>query len=85
MPEVSVIIVCMNRTDILYPCLESLRSCNSVPMEVLVVAYRFSAENLAGLRERFPCVTVVESEGVRGFSENNNLALRQAQGNTASS
>ena len=80
MPEVSVVIVCMNRPDILYPCLESLRSCNSVSMEVLVVAYRFSAENLAGLRERFPWVKVVESEGVRGFSENNNLALRIARG-----
>ncbi len=81
MPEVSVIIVCMNRPDILYPCLESLRSCNSVSMEVLVVAYRFSAENLADLHERFPWVTVVESVGgVRGFSENNNLALRIARG-----
>jgi GT2 family glycosyltransferase len=49
-------------------------------MEVLVVAYRFSAENLADLHERFPWVTVVESEGVRGFSENNNLALRIARG-----
>lgn len=80
MPEVSVVIVCMNRPDILYPCLDSLRSCNSVSMEVFVVAYMFSEENLADLRGRYHWVSVVESRELRGFSENNNLALRQAQG-----
>ena len=80
MPEVSVVIVCMNRPDILYPCLDSLYAYTSVPMEVLVVAYNFSPVNLAGLREKYPQVTVVESQGVRGFSENNNLALKQARG-----
>ena len=80
MPEVSVVIVCMNRPDILYPCLDSLRSCNSVSMEVFVVAYMFSSENLAALRADYPWVTVLESTELRGFSENNNLALTQARG-----
>lgn len=80
MPDVSVIIVSMNRPDILFPCLDSIRAQNRVPMETLVVAYRFSAENLDLLRERYPLVKVIPSEGVRGFSENNNLALRQARG-----
>ena len=80
MPEVSVVIVCMNRPDILYPCLRSLREHNSASMEVLVVAYMFSSANIAGLREDFPWVKVVESGEIRGFSENNNLALRQARG-----
>jgi len=44
------------------------------------VAYNFSADNLALLRERYPWVSVVVSDGVRGFSENNNLALKQARG-----
>ena len=80
MPEVSVIIVCMNRPDLLYPCLEGIRAHTTVSHEVLVVAYLFSAENLARLRADWPDVKVVESRELRGFSENNNLALRQAAG-----
>jgi len=81
MPEVSVVIVCMNRPDILFPCLDSISGGNSeAVLETLVVAYRFSEENLSLLRERYPWVKVVESNEVRGFSENNNLALRQVTG-----
>jgi len=80
MTEVSVIIVCMDRPDNLYPCLDGIRSHNRVPMEVWVVAYLFSAEHLAALRRNYPWVKVVESTELRGFSENNNLALRQAEG-----
>ena len=77
MPKVSVVIVCMNRPDLLYPCLEGIRAHTSVPHEVWVVAYIFSEENLARLRADWPEVKIVESRELRGFSENNNLALRQ--------
>lgn len=80
MPQVSIITVCMNRPDILYPCLDSIRLHTSVSYETLVVAYRFSPANLQDLRTRYPWVTVIESNEVRGFSENNNLALVQATG-----
>ena len=80
MPEVSIVIVCMNRTDVLFPCLDSIRAHTRLEYETLVVAYMFSPENLSLLRERYPWVTVVESNELRGFSENNNLALRQARG-----
>ncbi len=79
-PEVSVVIVCMNRLDNLYPCLESLRAHTSVSFEALVVAYMFSEENLARAQADFPWVQFIESREIRGFSENNNLALRQARG-----
>ncbi len=79
-PEVSVVIVCMDRPDNLYPCLESLRAHTSVVFETLVVAYMFSDANLARARADFPWVRFIESREVRGFSENNNLALRQARG-----
>ena len=80
MPLVSVVIVCMNRPDLLYPCLEGIRTHTSAPYEVLVVAYLFSKENLARLKEDWPSVKVIESNELRGFSENNNLALRQTEG-----
>lgn len=80
MPKVSVVIVCMDRPDLLNPCLESIRAHNRTEFEVWVVAYRFSEENLSRLRADWPAVKVVESRELRGFSENNNLALRQVTG-----
>ena len=79
-PLVSIVIVCMNRMDNLVPCLEGIRAHTAVPYETLVVAYRFSPENLAKAKSGFPWVTFIESNEIRGFSENNNLALRQARG-----
>ncbi len=79
-PLVSIVIVCMNRLDNLYPCLEGIRAHTGVPCETLVVAYRFSPENLARAQADFPWVRWIVSDGTRGFSENNNLALREARG-----
>ena len=80
MPQVSVIIVSMNRPDLLYPCLDDLFATTAATLEVFVVAYRYTPENLADLRSKYPEVKVVESPELRGFSENNNLALRQVTG-----
>lgn len=79
-PEVSIVIVCMNRMDNLYPCLESIRRHCKVTHETFVVAYMFSADNLAAARADFPEVEFIVSDEVRGFSENNNLALRRVSG-----
>ena len=80
MTKVSIVIVCMNNLKNLYPCLDSIRDHTSLAHETLVVAYLFSEENLGKLRQDYPWVKVVESREIRGFSENNNLALRQAAG-----
>lgn len=79
--DVSVVIVCMNHVDDLFRCLDSIAAqTHRVTFEIWVVAYLFSPENLARLRERHPDVRIVESNEIRGFAENNNLALRQANG-----
>lgn len=79
-PLVSVVIVSMNNLGVLSDCLNSIRDHTSVEYEVICVTYLFSPENLSLLRERYPWVIVIESNEIRGFSENNNLALRQARG-----
>lgn len=79
-PDVSIVIVCMNRTDNLYPCLQSIRDHTGVSYECLVVAYMFDKALLAKAREDFPWVEFIESDEIRGFSENNNLALKRAKG-----
>lgn len=79
-PCISVVIVCMNRLDNLYPCLEGLEKHCSGILETLVVAYRFSEENLEKVRRDFPEVSFIPSNETRGFSENNNLALKRVRG-----
>ena len=81
LPAVSIVIVCMNKPEDLFPCLDSIRmQTHSTAYEIWVVAYLFSPENLAKLRAAYPEANIVESNEIRGFSENNNLALRQANG-----
>ena len=82
MVDVSIVIVCMNNLKNLYPCLNSIKQhTHKVSYEIFVVAYLFSEENLKKVKEDFQWVTFIESKEIRGFSENNNLALRQAKGN----
>lgn len=78
--DVSIVIVCMNNLKMLYPCLESIKKYTSCSYEVLVTAYLFTPANLKKVCEDFPWVTFIESNEIRGFSENNNLALRQTKG-----
>ncbi|MCQ2152826.1 MAG: glycosyltransferase [Bacteroidales bacterium] len=80
MVEVSIIIVCMDRPDILYPCLRSIIAHTTVSYEIIVTAYRFSEEHLRQARTDFPDVIWVESRETRGFAENNNLAIARASG-----
>lgn len=80
MIDVSIVIICMNNLKNLYPCLDSIKKYTSVSYETFVVAYLFTPENLEKAKADYPWVKFVESNEIRGFSENNNLALRQAQG-----
>ena len=79
--KVSIVIVCMNNLKNLYPCLKSIRKyTTNLTYETFVVAYLFSKENLEKIKSDFPWVIIIESNEIRGFSENNNLALRRAKG-----
>ena len=78
--DVSIIIVCMNNAANLRICLPSIKKFTSISSETLVVAYLFDKDTLRLLREEFEWVTFIESNEIRGFSENNNLALSIAKG-----
>ena len=78
--DVSVIIVCMNRPDILFPCLDGIIANTRCSYEIMVVAYRFSPDNLEALKAAYPGVKVLENNELCGFSENNNIALKEACG-----
>lgn len=74
--EVSIVIVCMNKLSNLDRCLPSIKKFTTVPYRIYVVAYLFSVDNLKCLKENFPEVNVIVSNDIRGFSENNNIALK---------
>ncbi len=81
MIKVSIVIVCMNNLKNLYLCLDSIKKyTTNVSYETLVVAYLFSKDNIEKLKTDYSWVTIIESNEIRGFSENNNLALRMAKG-----
>lgn len=76
--KASIVIVCMNNLKNLIPCLNSIKEqTTNLDYDIWVVAYLFSKENLELLRNEYSDVVVVESNQIRGFSENNNLALRK--------
>lgn len=77
---VSIVIVCMNNMRNLYTCLNSIQKETCLEYETFVVAYLFDSENLNKAKKDFPWVVFIESNEIRGFSENNNLALRLAKG-----
>lgn len=79
MKKVAIVIVCMNNIHNLFPCLDSIKQYTHIDYEVWLVAYLFSKDNLNILKQRYPWVIVIESNEIRGFSENNNLALVQLQ------
>lgn len=80
MIKVSIIIICMNKLNNLYSCLDCIKNLTSISFETIVVAYLFTKENLEKLRNDYPWIKIIESNEIRGFAENNNLAIKQAQG-----
>ena len=80
MVDVSIVIVCMNNLGNLYPCLDSILRYTKVTYEVIVVAFMFSKDNLKRLQIDYPWIKIIISNELRGFSENNNIALREACG-----
>jgi GT2 family glycosyltransferase len=78
--DVSVVIVSMNNLEQLNLCLKSIFNNTSLSYEVIVVAYFFSSDNLNILKKNYPKVLIILSNEIRGFSENNNLALKESKG-----
>jgi len=79
--DLSISIIAYNRIDNIAKCITSIQEhTTGVSYEVIIVAYRFGPENLSTLRSMFPTARIIESNEIRGFAENQNLALRSATG-----
>lgn len=81
MCDLSISIVSMTSSRFLEPCLNSIfEHTNGLNYEILVVAYRYNFSELEQIRRKYRTITIIESNEIRGFGENHNLALRQARG-----
>lgn len=80
--ELTISIVTHNNKALLAACLDSVRT----EIESGIAAEIFAVVNVPGdgsadmIRTRFPEVRVIENETPRGFSDNHNTVLRQAEG-----
>ncbi len=80
-PDLSISIVSLNRPDLVRQCLRSIVLwTRGVRYEVHLVAHDYDAGALREIEQLHPRLVVHPVTGIRGFSENNNLALRAARG-----
>ncbi len=71
----------MGDMKFLDPCLTSIYSfAADLKLELIVVAYKCDRSRLVELKHKFSPVQFVEIGKLNGYSENMNVALRQAQG-----
>lgn len=61
-------------------CLDSILRYTSIKFEMFVVAYLFPPNGTLALQKKYPWIRIIESNEIRGFSENNNLALQYCTG-----
>src|SRR2546429_6032183 len=79
--DLSISIVSLNRPDLVRQCLASIgRFTRGVRYQVHLVAHDYDAAALGEIVRSHPTLIVHPVSGVRGFSENNNVALRSARG-----
>jgi N-acetylglucosaminyl-diphospho-decaprenol L-rhamnosyltransferase len=80
-PDLSISIVSLNRPDLVEQCLASIEAVTrSIAYEVHLVAHNFDVVPLDQIRRRHPSLIVHRVAGIRGYSQNNNVALRAARG-----
>lgn len=80
-PDASISLVSLNRPDLVRQCLESVVAfTRSIIYDVHLVAHDFEPGELVRLEERWPKMSVHRVSGIRGYSQNNNVALRAALG-----
>jgi GT2 family glycosyltransferase len=78
--KLSVVIVSYNVRSYLEQCLQSVqRALEGIEGEVFVVDNHSDDDSVVTVREKYPCVRLIENQENLGFSKANNQAIRQSQ------
>ena len=81
MPDLSICIVNTNNRDLLRDCLKSVyENTKEASFEVILVENASADGSLEMVEAEFPQVLLIVNRKRLGFSENNNLAMKQAAG-----
>lgn len=79
-PDVSILIVAFNSADLIGACINAIpAACDTRSYEILLVDNGDSSTETL-VKERFPLVRIVPSQGNVGFAAGNNLLAREAKG-----
>ena len=82
MTEVSIVIVNYNTKDLILQCLQSIyENTVGVDFEIIVVDNASEDDSCVSIKEKFPKVTIVESNYNLGFGKANNVGAKLALGN----
>ncbi len=80
-PDLSISIVSLNRPDLVRQCLRSIVAwTRGVSYEIHLVAHDYDRGALQEIELFHPGLVVHPVSGIRGYSQNNNVALRAARG-----
>jgi GT2 family glycosyltransferase len=80
-PVVSIIIVSYNVERFLIDCVESLmRKPPSIPFEIIVVDNNSTDNSVVKLRQKFPEISIFQSDHNIGFAAANNIGASHAKG-----
>lgn len=80
-PDLSISIVSLDRPDLVRQCLTSINVfTRGVTYDVHLVAHDYDPETLREIERGHPELVIHSVSGIRGFSQNNNVALRVARG-----
>ena len=75
--SLSIVVISMNNIENLKRCFDSILSLYSLEeYKLYLIAYNFSDENISFIRDNYPIVSIFQTNGILGFSENNNIALK---------
>lgn len=80
MTEVSVVIVTWNTKEIACECLDSLRQCQGISLQVIVVDNASSDGTPDAIAEKYPEVTLIRNKVNLGFAAANNIGIRLSAG-----
>ena len=79
-PLVSVIIPHYGGEEIIQECLKSLKSSNYIQLEIIVVDNSSTDDSIKIMKDKFPHVTLIQSEFNRGFAGGCNFGAQHAMG-----
>ncbi len=77
-PSVSIVILNYNGGEDVLECLQSVTQIDYPAYEVIIVDNGSKDESLQNIKKRYPSIRIVENKRNLGFSEGNNVGIRES-------